>query len=727
MSTPKGKRKPIWVYAVIAMVTLAASFALSITEVINKVELSIRDYMFEIRGPIPVEDSPIVLVSVSEEADAEIPEKWPWPTSVHAKLVENLNRAGAKAILFDILFSQNDEFDLSNDTLFAKAIANAGNVILAGEIERIESREGTELEPIFPISVLQKNSPNPFGLVSTNPHIDGYVRTYNFGRSYLGESYYMLGIEGLKVYADIPDSAVSKLDPNSTDPYFHVGEFSILRDNLNSFIINFYGPEGMYPQYSYEQVIDDPEYTTVMEAEAFEMNIFDDPDFGVGLLYDEVFKDKIVIIGSTMPVLQDFHPTPFASGDFPRPGFEIHAHALQTILDGNFISKQSEFSQLALMALAAFFIVFLVSFLNQKFGAGWGFLATLVVMGGYYSLAIYLFLSTQLFVNVSGVLITVFLAQVTTIGYEYLNEQREKRRIKGMFSSYVSPTLVEQMIESGEEPKLGGEDTYMTAFFSDIVSFSTFSEKLEPKQLVALINEYLTAMTDILNDQGGTLDKFIGDAIVAFFGAPVYIDDHALRACISSQLMEKKLAELRVKWKKDGTWPDIVHQMQHRMGMNTGEMVTGNMGSERRFNYTMMGDNVNLAARCESGAKAYHVYTMVTEPTKEEAEKHGDDCLFRKLDTIVVKGRSKPVTMYEIAGLRADAQQQLFDCIGLYEQGMAAYYNQEWDRALGYFNHSLPIEAHLQNPSQIFIERCKMMKEHPPGDDWNGVFIMTSK
>ncbi|MBO6792931.1 MAG: CHASE2 domain-containing protein [Balneolaceae bacterium] len=729
MSAPKGKKRPFWVYILIAVLSLVVSFLLSITEVVNKVELSIRDYMFEIRGPISAENSPIVLVSISEEADAEIPEKWPWPTSVHAKLVENLNRAGAKAILFDVLFSQNDEFDLSNDTLFAKAIADAGNVILAGEIERIESKDGTELEPIFPIRILRENSPNPFGLVSTNPHIDGYVRTYNFGRKYLGESYFMLGIEGLKVFDNIPDSLVSKLDPNSTDPYFHVGDYSILRDNLNSFIINFYGAETdeIFPIYSYEQVIDDPEYTTVMEAEAFEMNLFDDPDFQAGLLYDEVFKDKIIIVGSTMPVLQDFHPTPFASGDFPRPGYEIHAHALQTILDGNYITKQSEFSQLFFMALGAFLVVFLVSFLNQNYGAGWGFLITLIGMGGYYGLAIYLFLSLQLFVNVSSILITMFLAQVATIGYEYLNEQREKRRIKGMFSSYVSPTLVDQMIDSGEEPKLGGEDTYMTAFFSDIVSFSTFSEKLEPKQLVTLINEYLTAMTDILNDQGGTLDKFIGDAIVAFFGAPVFIEDHALRACISSQLMEKQLAELRVKWKKDGTWPDIVHQMQHRMGMNTGEMVTGNMGSERRFNYTMMGDNVNLAARCESGAKAYHVFTMVTEPTKEEAEKHGDDCLFRKLDTIVVKGRSKPVTMYEIAALRADAQQQLFDCIGFYEQGMDAYYNQEWDKALVYFNKSMPIEAHQQNPSQIFIERCQMMKANPPGDDWNGVFIMTSK
>lgn len=723
MATKRNVKKPVWVYIIITLVSFLFSLLITISETVQKVELAIKDSMFEIRGPLSVEDSPIVLVAVSEQADSEIPEKWPWPTNVHAKLVENLNRAGAKAILFDILFTQNDEFNPANDSLFAEMVSKYGNVILAGDIEQIETREGIERSSIFPIDILLENSPNPLGLVSTNPSVDGYVRVYNFGRNYLGESYLMLGLEGLKVFENIPDSLVDPLDPNANDPFFRVGQYEIRRESLNSFIINYYGPEGMFPLYSYEEVIDDPSYTTVMEAEAFEMNLFDDPDFQSGLLYEEVFKDKIVIVGSTMPVLQDFHPTPFSTADFPRPGFEIHAHALQTILDGNYIRSQKAGYQLLLMILVAIGIVFF----NRKFGAGWGFLITLVAMAGFYFIAIQFFLITQLLINVTGFLITAFFSQVGTVGYEYVNEQQEKRRIKGMFSSYVSPALVDQMIESGEEPKLGGEEIYMTAFFSDIVSFSTFSEKLEPKQLVTLINEYLTAMTDIINNQGGTLDKFIGDAIVAFFGAPVLIQDHALKACISSQLMEKKLTELRQKWRKDGTWPEIVHSMQHRMGMNTGDMVTGNMGSERRFNYTMMGDNVNLAARCESGAKAYNVFTMVTESTKNEAEKFGDDCLFRKLDTIVVKGRSKPVTMYEISGLRTDTSQQLFDCIGLYEQGMEAYFKQEWDLALGFFEQALPLEAHPKNPSQIFIERCRLMKADPPGSDWNGVFIMTSK
>lgn len=724
MKVPAKKKKGVALYVLIAVVTFLLSVIISLTEQVQKTELSIRDYLFEIRGPLSVKDSPIVLVAISEQADSEIPEKWPWPTSVHAKLVHNLNQAGAKVILFDVLFSQQDSFNPKNDTLFAEAIAQYGNVVLAGDVEKTEVRGRDVFNSIFPLPILRASNPNSLGFVSTFPDVDGYVRTYNIGRRYQGTDYFMLGLEALRIYDGIDDSEIDGFDSMSDTNYpnFSFGKYDIERNNLNSFIINFYGAEGLFEPVNYEEVIDDPSYTTVMEAEAFDMNTFNDPEFETGHLYDGTFKDKIVIVGATMPTLQDFHATPFSSADLPRPGFEIHAHAIQTILDGNYISKQSVWVKFLIMLLFSFLIVFL----NRSVGIGWAFGISAISMIGYYGASVLFFLNAQIFINVSGAIIAVFFAQVGTVGYEFLNEQKEKRRIKGMFSSYVSPTLVEQMIESGEEPKLGGEDTYITAFFSDIVSFSTFSEKLEPKQLVTLINEYLTAMTDIINSQQGTLDKFIGDAIVAFYGAPLHIEDHALRACISSQLMEKRLSELRAKWEKDN-WPEIVWNMQHRMGMNTGDMVTGNMGSERRFNYTMMGDNVNLAARCESGAKQYNVFTMITEATKLDAEKSGDDCLFRLLDNIVVKGRSKPVKVFEITSLRADASQGMFDCVGLYEQGMESYFNQDWDTAIKLFQKALPLEAHLKNPSQIFLDRCKLMKQSPQNQDWDGVFMMKSK
>ncbi|RNC83374.1 MAG: adenylate/guanylate cyclase domain-containing protein [Balneola sp.] len=719
-SSPKRK-KGVAFYIVIASAAFFLSLLIASTEQVQKIELSLRDYLFEIRGPLSVEDSPIVMVAISENADSEIPEKWPWPTSIHAKLVHNLNRAGAKAILFDVLFTQQDSFDPRNDTLFAEAIAEYGNVILAGDVEDIiEINRPTS--SIFPLPVLREDNPNQLGFVSTFPYLDGYVRTYNIGRRYQGTDYLMLGLQGLRLFNDIPDEEIDEFDQNSKNEFFKLGPYQIQRDNLNSFIVNFYGSEGMFQTVSYEEVIDDSSYTTIMEQEIPDINSFDNPDFGDGHLQLGTFKDKIVIVGATMPTLQDFHATPFASAELPRPGFEIHAHAIQTILDGTYISRQKNGARILIILVCSFLIVFA----NRSLGLGWSLGLMLLLIGGIYGASIFLFLQYSLMISVTGVWLSVLIGQGGTIGYEYFNEQKEKRRIKGMFSSYVSPQLVDQMIDSGEEPKLGGEEAYITAFFSDIVSFSTFSEKLEPKQLVSLINEYLTAMTDIINTQGGTLDKFIGDAIVAFFGAPVQIPDHALKACISSQLMERRLNELREKWKKDN-WIDIVWNMQHRMGMNTGEMVTGNMGSERRFNYTIMGDNVNLAARCESGAKQYNVYTMLTETTKQEAEKYGNDCVFRMLDNIVVKGRSRPVKVYEIAGLRADASQQLLESVGLYELGMENYFKQEWDEAIKYFSQSLPLEAHPKNPSQIFLERCEFMKQNPPSLDWDGVFVMTSK
>ena len=306
-----------------------------------------------------------------------------------------------------------------------------------------------------------------------------------------------------------------------------------------------------------------------------------------------------------------------------------------------------------------------------------------------------------------------------------------------MFGTYVSPQLVDNMVNSGEEPQLGGHEAEITPYFSDIQGFSKFSELLPPAKLVELMNEYLTACTDIVLAQGGALDKYIGDAVVAMFGGLVPLEDHALRACIASQLVHRKLLALREKWRGEGDkWPDIVWAMQSRIGLNSGLTTVGNMGSHARFNYTMMGDNVNLAARMESGAKAYGVYTIVTEATKLGCEKYGgDQVVFRYLDKIVVKGRTIPVPIYEIVGLKEDVTAQTRECLGLFEQGIARYLAQDWDAAEALFRRSAELEPNQpgktpgveSNPSLTLVARCSYMRAHPPEAGWDGVYVMKEK
>lgn len=717
-----NSNKPIRTYLILAITGWFVAVLLNFSTPAGLAELSNRDFLMEFRGELSLEDTSIVLLAISETADDEIPEKWPWPLDLHARLVENLNRAGAKAILFDVLFTQPDIYNPANDSLFAETLQKFDNVVLAGDVVREARMLSEQPIPIFPIPLFREANTNEVGFVNTTPYADGVIRSYPLAKVYKEQVYFMLGLEGLRVYQGLPSDAMPSLEQLMSEAEVQIGTYTIDRSAKNAFLINFYGPEGIFPTYSFDEVIDDTSYSTVMEREAFEMNRFEDPSSGTGLLYDGVFKDKIVIVGSTMPSLQDFKLTPFASAEVPRPGFEVHAHAIQTILDENFLGEQSDIAAIALMLLAAL----LIAGIHRYLGAIWGFVAVIVLTALYYLICMFFFLQQGLFLNVMGVTLSLFSTQVISTAYDYVFEQREKRRIKGMFSSYVSPKLVEQMVESGDEPTLGGEEQVLTAFFSDIVAFSTFSEQLEANKLVELINEYLTAMSELINEQDGTLDKFIGDAIVAFYGAPVTLENHAYRACKTSQLMQKKLSELRAKWKAEG-WPELVYNMQQRIGVNTGPMVTGNMGSVRRFNYTMMGDNVNLAARCESGAKQYHIFTMVTEATKVEAEKYGNDLVFRQLDNIVVKGRSKPVNVYEIVCLKEDASESTTELINIFEEGLKKYFKGEWEQAITIFRRSEQLEPNKPNPSLVFIDRCEYLLKNHPGTDWDGVFRMSSK
>jgi adenylate cyclase len=259
---------------------------------------------------------------------------------------------------------------------------------------------------------------------------------------------------------------------------------------------------------------------------------------------------------------------------------------------------------------------------------------------------------------------------------------------------------------------------------------------MTPDRLTNLMNEYLTAMTDILQAERGSLDKYIGDAIVAMYGAPVDLKDHALRACVATCRMQQRLGELRQKWISEGDkWPERVHKMRMRIGLNTGETIVGNMGSANRFNYTMMGDTVNLAARCESGAKQFGVYAMCTEETKKAAEAQGGGIVFRRLNKIVVKGKTQPVEVHEITGLRAEATPEMLRCVELFEQALELYFAQKWDEAKALFAEAEKLEplqpgrdpgvAH--NPSELMQEWCDEMKADPPAADWNGVLEMKEK
>jgi adenylate cyclase len=285
------------------------------------------------------------------------------------------------------------------------------------------------------------------------------------------------------------------------------------------------------------------------------------------------------------------------------------------------------------------------------------------------------------------------------------------------------------MYDSGEEPSLGGEEGYHTAFFTDIQSFSAFSEKLTASELVALLNQYLTDMTDVLLENNGTLDKYIGDAIVAFYGAPIEVDDHEMWACKTAIKMQDNLEILRQGWREEGDrWPEIVHNMQNRIGISSGQMVTGNMGSEARMNYTMMGDNVNTAARLESSAKQYGIYIQIADSTYQPIK---DRIVVRDLDNVRVMGKNEPVKVWELISEVGQEPDQYKKILPAYHEALDLYKGQEWAKAIEAFKASDALEdmfgGRKTNPSRIYIPRCEHYLENPPGDDWDGVWTLTSK
>ena len=707
-------------------------------------------YYFRGEVPSPVK---VMYVDVDSRAIQEIGER-PWNRADFGLAAQTLLEVGhARAIGFDFVFSDFaaskmvPRAEITKRNLeFARVIHRHPEIVLAAQYSGGQAY-GQEGERTFPL--LRKGFTDrtkndlpelpQYPLLGTTYGTVGLIDVdYRYGgdaiprwvplfADTLNPTYYHLSLKLVLFALGLDESAVRRSD-RSLDLVRPDGSLavSIPLQERQLLEVNWFSrwenPE-LNPRDSLAEVL---LYQRDLSSEKPE-------ERAAARAFFQRYEGAIILVGPVDPLLQDQAPTPFDDSPVPKVG--LHGNLIKTIYGSQFLRRLPEPVAVGLTFLLTLLVAGLsaaggVRSVRNKIFAG-------VFLVAYVAYALVAFKHYNWVLPLALPLGSVFTTSFAAMGWQLLEEERQKGRIKGMFGTYVSPQLVERMVDSGEEPQLGGHQADITPYFSDIQGFSKFSEILEPPQLVELMNEYLTACTDIILAEGGALDKYIGDAVVAMFGGLVPLKDHAYRACVASQLVHRKLRELREKWKGEGDkWPEIVWNMQSRIGLNSGPTVVGNMGSQARFNYTMMGDNVNLAARMESASKAYGVYTMVTEATKRGCEEHGGDrVVFRYLDKIVVMGRSSPVPIYEIVGLKEDVSDQTYDCLLLFAQGMALYLARDWNTAEARFGQSAELEPNRpgvtpgveSNPSLTMIERCQYMRENPPGPGWNGVYKMAKK
>ncbi|MDY6972717.1 MAG: adenylate/guanylate cyclase domain-containing protein, partial [Thermodesulfobacteriota bacterium] len=329
----------------------------------------------------------------------------------------------------------------------------------------------------------------------------------------------------------------------------------------------------------------------------------------------------------------------------------------------------------------------------------------------------WLFISSGILFNIVYPLLALSLIYTSLTVFHYLTEERERKKIKGAFSYYVSSSVVNEMLKNPDQLKLGGDKKDLSVLFSDIRGFTTISEGLAPEDLVHLLNEYLTVMTDVVFKYDGTLDKYMGDAIMAIYGAPLNQQDHPSRACHSALEMMEKLNKLNKKWIREGKPP-----MDIGIGINTDMMMVGNMGSDQRFDYTVMGDAVNLGSRLEGINKNYRTNILISESTYERVK---DEFVCMEVDRVRVKGKTLPVNIYQLLAYN-QLPETRGQAISLFHQGLELYRRQKWDEAIRVFQGVVDIDKGV-GVAEVYIQRSRDLKANPPSPNWDGVFIMTTK
>jgi len=734
---------------------------------LQDIEQRSLDFRFGLRGRRVV-DPRIVIVGIDDKT-LETIGSYPLPRTSYAVLLRQLKQSGSRVVAFDVTFPTAASSEALNvlaelqkeigtgapadlqhklrelqqqsdvDTQFAAALKDAGNVVLGHLFLSAERSKFSDpkLEQAYydiawakafpqvlkvksgkqdfdlgqawiqaggPVAAgLETNLPKlaeaaaSFGFFNIAPDADGTIRRALFVIRYQDQDFFpSLALQTLRQYENIPDQQIAAYMAADGLERIQFGSRELHPWQNGTALINYAGPYRSYPHYSMVDVM-------------------------AGKIPAEAFRDKIVLVGGTALGIGDLRNTPFEKQGSGYMGVEIHANILDNLLHSGEPNRTFLIRGFREELVDIGFIVFFGLVLGLWFGHSRplaGTVTAIAVLGAFLWFVYFSFVHWGRWYSMVIPATTLVASYASVTSFRVIHEEREKRKIRKTFSQYLSPGVI-SLIEKDPQKYIrpGGEIKELTVMFSDIRDFTTLSEGLTPNELVLLLNEYLGAMTDILFQNLGTLDKYIGDAIMAFWGSPYPQSDHAYRACCCTLEMVARLDELNRNWVAKGGRAIAIG-----VGLNTGEVNVGNMGSDKRLAWTVMGDNVNLASRLEGLTKQYCCRVIISEGTYAQVSHR---FVAREVDKIRVKGKNKPVTIYELLATAAE-QTSYAPLLERYNSALIAYRNQQWEEASNKFGDLLALYP-SDGPSQVFLQRCVEFLEHPPGEAWDGVHVMKSK
>ena len=700
---------------------------------LDLLDLRAVDYRLQQRGPQPAL-ADIVIVAVDDASVAELG-RWPWSRAVIARLIDTLSAADAAVIGFDVVQSEAtaspgldalrerptgvDEgtwntirraFDrgAAEDAQLGDAVRRSNRTVLGyyydfnqkghetvsgtARVSTYNAVTGRGRPQIAHAPAIVANLPDlaaaarELGYFNFFPDDDGYFRRVPLAITYHDEIAVPLSLAMLRAYQPTNQLSIHFAEDGGVEGV-RIGAVEVPVAPDGQMLVNFRGAGKTF--------------TFVAAADVL-----------AGRVPPGTFRGKLVLVGVTAAALADVRATAF---DGQLPGVEIHATVMDNILRRDFVHhpKWIGLVEVAVILSSALLLGVALHLARGVYGA----LVGLTLLAAYLLGSQWLFRSAGLALGLVYPLLAISLTYVAITVQQYVVEEGEKRKIRNAFGLYLPPALANLVSEHPEMLKLGGDKRELTVMFSDIRGFTTLSEGLEPEALVELLNEFLGAMTEVIFAHDGTLDKYIGDAIMAVWGAPISQSDHAARACLAALGMKARLRELADQWAQRGLPP-----LDIGIGLNTGPMVVGNMGSARRLSYTVIGDNVNLASRLEGLNKMYGSGIIVSESTLQAA---ANTVVARELDLVRVKGKKLPVRIFEILA-PADEREQWMPLVERFNAGIAAYRARQWDTAMRAFTAVLA-ERTGDGPSHMYLERCREMLEAPPAPDWDGVTVMEVK